>query len=223
MRACEFIREAVFDSEPAINSGPGKIAQAPGNTKAKQTQPQSPEIIGRNKALTSLGIDPDQYDAQMAGKQNNQQADQSPDTAANQVGTVSMSNKTVATKGGGQNPTQQAAQRLQQQQQIDQQKQTQSSLLKNLQQLKTAVPGINVQKDVNALSKDPNKQTPQDKQNLANLTTQMQPVLKNPSGIQALKSLIAKMTTLDTKQKQDQEKKNQAELTTQAQQQVDKS
>jgi hypothetical protein len=205
MRASEFTTEAVFDSNPSINAGPGKIAQTPGT---KAAQPQSPEIIGRNKALTSLGIDPAQYDKQLANSQPNQQVGQN---TSNQVGTTGVTNNTVVKPGVEQNSRQQ---------QVDQQKQ--SALLKNLQQLKTAAPGINVQKDVTALSKDPSQQTPQDKQNLANIATQLGPVLKNPSGVQSLKQLISKMQALDTKQ-QDLEKKNQAAPSNQVQPQANKS
>jgi hypothetical protein len=205
MRASEFTTEAVFDSNPSINAVPGKIAQTPGT---KAAQPQSPEIIGRNKALTSLGIDPAQYDKQLANSQPNQQVGQN---TSNQVGTTGVTNNTVVKPGVEQNSRQQ---------QVDQQKQ--SALLKNLQQLKTAAPGINVQKDVTALSKDPSQQTPQDKQNLANIATQLGPVLKNPSGVQSLKQLISKMQALDTKQ-QDLEKKNQAAPSNQVQPQANKS
>lgn len=66
-------------------------------------------------------------------------------------------------------------------------------LTKNLGSLKTMAPNLNVGKAVAAMQKDPSQATAVDAQNLAAVSDIIEPVLKKPEGMSALRGLAQRM------------------------------
>lgn len=92
-----------------------------------------------------------------------------------------------------------------------QQQKTKQDINSHLSQIKTTVdPALNVPKVTGAfdkLNKNPGAQlTPDEAKNMAQLTAQMEPVLTNNTGTSNLKTLIKKMTDLQTQQQAQQAK-----------------
>jgi hypothetical protein len=102
MRAKEFIFE--FAPSPLAGALKQAVAAAQQKSPTGQQAGQSPEIAGRNKALTAQGIDPAAYDAKfkaLGGTTPNPNQAKTPASTTGATGTADAKN---ATPGGTQTP-----------------------------------------------------------------------------------------------------------------------
>jgi hypothetical protein len=230
MRAYEIFLEDVTDQiqpNQAVGSGPGKIAQTPGNKAAKPAMPSATTIAN---AAQGAGTTPDATQPvgqkQMMGQNvpGQQQTGSATQGTVGTMGTAGRPGTPDPKSGMTQTPAQQQSQlqkaqsQLQQKQQQDQIAQKKTDLTKDLNQLKTVAPSINVSKDADALTKPADERSPQDLKNMAGITNDIASIIGQQNGTQQLKQLLMKMKTLDAQKQQAQQADNQAELDSLSQQ-----
>ena len=102
MRAREFIYE--FAPSPLGGALKQAIDSAQQKSPTGQQAGQSPEIAGRNKALTAQGIDPAAYDAKFKALGGTTPNPNQAKTPASTTGATGTANAQQATPGGTQTP-----------------------------------------------------------------------------------------------------------------------
>jgi hypothetical protein len=234
LAAGELVGNAAVKGAQTIGQGVGRATQAVGNTANRaqamgqgtnnnlgQKIGQGAKNLGQKigQGLNSAG--------QQLGQQLGPNQTSTPGSATQgTVGTVGTqaqpgqadpkSGEVAQDQNDQQN--QQAQQQLQQKQQVAHQQQDKATLTKDLNQLKTSDPNINVPKTVDSLMQDPSKRTPDQKNQLSTITQDIvSPMIKNQQGTQQLKQLATKFATADNKAQTAQQEKDQAELVKMAQ------